>query len=221
MRLFDDARGDLHRLSAGAVHLPDFLDEVTQADLMARCAEWGSARGGWHRPKVRGGEMSVDMVCLGWHWFAYGYSKRTRGNGDHAVQPMPDLLCQVARDVVSAAVDPHAAIGPYGENDFAPDVAIVNRYTASTKMGMHQDRDERCNAPVVSLSLGASAIFRFGNSSTRAKPYTDIELRAGDAFVFWGEDRLAYHGITKVLTTPSAPQRVNITIRQSGLSVAG
>ena len=215
MRLFDDARDGVRRVSVGAVHLPNFLDEVTQADLMDRCSEWGSAPGGWHRPKVRGGEMSVEMVCLGWHWFPYGYSKRTQGNGDHTVAPMPDLLRHLGRAAVSAAVDPHAA------NDFSPDVAIVNRYSAMAKMGMHQDRDERCNAPVVSLSLGASAIFRFGNSATRTKPYTDIELRAGDAFVFWGDDRFAFHGITKIVPTPSAPERINITIRQSGLSVAG
>ncbi len=53
-------------------------------------------------------------------------------------------------------------------------------------MGMHRDADERSDAPVVSLSLGDTCVFRFGNPETRTKPYTDVELRSGDLFVFGG-----------------------------------
>ncbi len=212
MNLFDDMRV-VWRLTATAVHVPDFLDAATQLGLMTLCNEWGNSPGGWHSPKVRGGEMSVDMVCLGWHWYPYGYSRITHGNGDHPVQPMPELLRQLGRRAIRTAIGKQAA------DAYEPDVAIVNRYGPTAKMGMHQDRDEHCNAPVVSLSLGASAMFRFGNSAARTKPYTDVELLAGDAFVFWGDDRFAYHGITKIVPTGTETQRINITIRQSGLSV--
>jgi alkylated DNA repair protein (DNA oxidative demethylase) len=36
---------------------------------------------------------------------------------------------------------------------------------------MHQDKDERDDAPVVSLSVGDSCTFRFGNTRDRGRPY--------------------------------------------------
>ena len=62
---------------------------------------------------------------------------------------------------------------------------------------MHRDSDEKSDAPVVSLSLGDTCLFRFGNTTTRTRPYTDVELRSGDLFVFGGPARMAYHGITR------------------------
>jgi hypothetical protein len=44
---------------------------------------------------------------------------------------------------------------------------------------MHQDKDEKSMAPVVSLSIGDTCVFRFGNIVDRGKPYTDIELMSG------------------------------------------
>lgn len=90
-------------------------------------------------------------------------------------------------------------------------------------MGMHRDADERSGAPVVSLSLGDSCVFRFGNTASRGRPYRDVELRSGDLFVFGGPSRLAHHGVPKVLpgTGPEAlglSGRLNITLRVGGLA---
>ena len=92
------------------------------------------------------------------------------------------------------------------------------------KMGMHQDRDERSDAPVVSLSLGDTCVFRFGNTEHRNRPYVDVELRSGDLFVFGGPSRFAYHGVTKTLPGTGDPDtgwtsgRLNVTMRETGLS---
>ena len=59
-------------------------------------------------------------------------------------------------------------------------------------MGSHQDKDERSDAPVVSLSIGDTCVLGCGNTETRGQPYTDIELRSGDLFVFGGSSRFAY-----------------------------
>ena len=89
---------------------------------------------------------------------------------------------------------------------------------------MHQDKDERATDPVVSFSVGGTCVFRFGNPDTRTKPYTDIELRSGDAFVFGGPLRFAYHGVPKVLAATADPAsglaagRLNITLRCTGLA---
>jgi len=89
---------------------------------------------------------------------------------------------------------------------------------------MHADKDERSLAPVVSLSLGAACVVRFGNTRNRNRPWQDIELRSGDLFVFGGESRLAYHGVTRTLPGTGRSDigldagRLNITLRESGLA---
>jgi DNA oxidative demethylase len=88
---------------------------------------------------------------------------------------------------------------------------------------MHQDKDELSQAPVVSLSVGDSCRFRFGNTENRNRPYVDLELASGDLFVFGGESRRAYHGVTRILpgTAPAGcgldSGRINVTLRVTGL----
>ena len=60
-----------------------------------------------------------------------------------------------------------------------------------------------------------------------ARPYTDVELRSGDLFVFGGPSRLAYHGVPRTLPGTGDPAtglrggRLNITLRVTGLSDSG
>lgn len=89
---------------------------------------------------------------------------------------------------------------------------------------MHQDKDELTAEPVVSISVGDSCVFRFGNTDHRGRPYTDVTLASGDAFVFGGPVRLAYHGVPKVFPA-TAPRdcgfdngRLNITVRVTGIA---
>lgn len=159
--------------------------------------------------------MSVRTVCLGWHWYPYRYS-RTVDDGDGSpVTPFPDWLGELGRQAVSDA---------FGDgHEYRPDIALVNFYDEHARMGMHQDRDERSLAPVVSLSLGDTCVFRFGNTENRAKPWIDVELCSGDLFVFGGPSRLAYHGVPKTFpdTGPGigmATGRLNITLRDSGMT---
>ena len=76
---------------------------------------------------------------------------------------------------------------------------------------------------MVSLSIGDTCTFRFGNPDTRGKPYTDVELESGDLFVFGGASRFAYHGVPKVFPGTADPNcglasgRLNITLRVTGL----
>ena len=89
---------------------------------------------------------------------------------------------------------------------------------------MHADRDERSPAPVVSVSLGDSCVFRFGTPAGRGRPWTDVILESGDLFVFGGPSRRAFHGVPKVLAGTGDPGigvdqgRFNVTLRQIGLA---
>ena len=203
-------------VAPGAVHLPGWLDGDAQADLVRRCRDWARGPAGMRRHAMpRGGVMSVSMLGLGWHWQPYSYS-RTLPDGT-PVQPFPAVLADLATRAVESAygTPPGSGAAPY-------DVALVNFYDADARMGMHQDRDELSREPVVSLSLGDTCVFRFGNTETRTRPYTDVELRSGDLFVFGGPSRMAYHGVprTRPGTAPPAlglTGRLNITVRASGL----
>ncbi|MGW2340762.1 alpha-ketoglutarate-dependent dioxygenase AlkB family protein [Streptomyces sp. NPDC001661] len=207
---------DRTEIVPGAVHVPDWLDEDEQRRLVELCRTWARPPAGLREVRLPGGgRMSVRQFGLGWHWFPYGYA-RTAVDGDgEAVKPMPRELEALGRRAVAAAYGAGHTTDPY-------DIALINYYDTDAHMGMHKDRDEKSAAPVVSLSLGDTCVFRFGNTETRTKPYTDVELRSGDLFVFGGDARFAYHGVPR--TEPgTAPQglglsgRLNITLRVSGL----
>lgn len=206
---------DRTEIAPDAVHVPDWLDEDEQRRLVELCRTWARPPAGLRDVRLPGGgRMSVRQFGLGWHWFPYGYA-RTVVDGDGApVKPMPAELATLGRRAVTAA---------YGE---APqetyDIALINYYDTDAHMGMHKDRDEKSTAPVVSLSLGDTCVFRFGNTETRTKPYTDVELRSGDLFVFGGASRFAYHGVPRTKPGTASPGlglrgRLNVTLRVSGL----
>jgi alkylated DNA repair protein (DNA oxidative demethylase) len=200
----------------GAVLVPDWLSVDEQRDLVEHCRRWARPPAGMRHTRLpNGGVMSVRTVCLGWHWIPYRYSRRVEDGDGAPVTPFPSWLGDLGRRAVAAA---------YGDGTgYEPDTALVNHYDAAARMGLHQDKDERSRAPVVSLSLGDSCIFRFGNTHDRKRPYTDIELRSGDLFVFGGANRLAYHGVPRILPGTADPAigltdgRLNITLRETGL----
>ncbi len=64
---------------------------------------------------------------------------------------------------------------------------------------MHQDGEEPSSAPVVTISLGDTCLFRLAGVDRRTSPFVDVELRSGDLLVFGGENRRIYHGVPKVL----------------------
>jgi alkylated DNA repair protein (DNA oxidative demethylase) len=204
-------------IAPGAVHVPDFLTLEQQRSLVQACRSW--ARGPVpirHTELPSGATMSVQTVCLGWHWQPYRYSRTADGE---RVAPVPEWLVALGRRALGAAYgDPRAA------DAYAPDAVLINFYDAAARMGMHQDKEERSDAPVVSLSIGDTCTFRFGNTETRGRPYTDVELRSGDLFVFGGPSRFAYHGVPKVLPGTADPAtgmtsgRLNLTLRHTGLS---
>ena len=201
----------------GAVHVPDWLEPARQRQLLEACRQWARPPAGLRTVRTPGGgTMTARQVCLGLHWYPYGYA-RTVVDGDGApVKPFPAWLGELGRRAV------RETLGPAAARDAVYDIALINFYGADARMGMHRDSDEHSDAPVVSLSLGDTCVFRFGNTRTRARPWTDIELRSGDLFVFGGPSRLAYHGVPRVHggTAPGElglSGRLNITLRVSGL----
>ena len=99
------------------------------------------------------------------------------------------------------------------------DACLINYYNGSARMGLHQDRDEEgFQAPVVSLSLGDTCVFRYGGSERRG-PTKSLKLTSGDAVVLGGAARLAFHGVDRILrgssTLLSEGGRFNLTLRRA------
>ncbi len=99
-----------------------------------------------------------------------------------------------------------------------PEACLVNVYQQGAKMGLHQDRDEEdFAAPVVSISLGDTAVFRFGGTQRGGKTQT-VKLSSGDVLVMGGKSRLCFHGIDRVINGTSTllkeGGRINLTLRR-------
>jgi alkylated DNA repair protein (DNA oxidative demethylase) len=207
-------------IAPGAVHVSGWLTLEQQRDLVGACREWARPPAPMRHTRLpNGGVMSVQTVCLGWHWLPYRYS-RTADDVDGArVAPFPDWLVDLGGRALADDYE-HASAG----DDYRPDAALINYYADGAKLGMHQDKDERSDEPVVSLSIGDDCVFRFGNRENRGRPYTDVELRSGDLFVFGGPSRFAYHGVPKTRPGTADPAtglttgRLNLTLRVTGLA---
>ena len=179
-------------VAPGAVWVPGWLPIEGQRSLLEACRVWARPPAGLRRPRMpNGAPFSTRAVCLGWHWYPYRYSRTCDDHDGAPVKPFPHWLGELGRRAVADTLGAEAAAAPY-------DIALVNFYDGDARMGMHRDADEKSDAPVVSLSLGDSCVFRFGNTRTRTRPYTDVGLRSGDLFVFGGPARSAHHGVPRV-----------------------
>ena len=98
-----------------------------------------------------------------------------------------------------------------------PECCLVNLYRAGAKMGLHQDREPAVDAPVLSVSLGDEALFRFGGT-TRKGSTQSIKLSSGDVLMFGGPARLMFHGIDRIVPGSSTllddGGRINLTLRR-------
>jgi len=78
-------------------------------------------------------------------------------------------------------------------------------------MGAHRDADERdFTQPIVSVSLGAPAIFLWYGAARKGSP-TRTRLERGDVLVWGRSARLGYHGVQP----PEGGTRFNLTFRRA------
>ncbi|MDO8901744.1 MAG: alpha-ketoglutarate-dependent dioxygenase AlkB, partial [Phenylobacterium sp.] len=170
--------------------LPAALDAEAQIALVAEVLARVEAAP-FYRPVTPGGKpMSVEMTNLGplgWVTDAQGY--RYQPTHPMSGRPWPDIpqaLLALWADVADSAIP--------------PDACLVNLYRDGARMGLHQDKDEADLAfPVLSVSLGDTAVFRVGGVERRA-PTASVRLASGDVCLLAGPARLAHHGIDRVIS---------------------
>jgi alkylated DNA repair protein (DNA oxidative demethylase) len=208
--LFDVPSGAAaEALAAGIALLPRF---TSGADMIAPLQCVLDAAPLRHMRTPGGRAMSVAMTnCgrLGWVSDRQGYRySATDPATDRPWPAMPAPLRELATAAALCA----------GFEDFIADACLVNRYAPGTRLGLHQDCDERdFSQPIVSVSLGLPATFLIGGLTRRGR-LRHIRLDDGDVIVFGGPARLIYHGV-KPLEAGEDPvlgaYRFNLTFRKA------
>ena len=197
-------------IAPGVTLTPGYLDRTAQDQLLAAVRAIIAAAPLFVPRMPRSGKpMSVKMTnCgpLGWVTDeARGYRYQATHPETGAPWPrIPEIILKAGRE-----------LGGYARE---PEACLINYYAPTARMGLHQDKDEQdFSAPVVSLSLGDTGLFRLGGTR-RGDPTRSFQLRSGDAMVLAGDARLAFHGIDRILPGSSAllPEggRINLTLRR-------
>ena len=193
----------------GLRYLPDFINREAQEGLVEalRAAVVEAPLFSPVMPRT-GRPFTVRMTnlgSLGWVSDRAGYRyQATHPDTGRTWPPIPAAILAVWEAV---AAYPHP-----------PEACLMNFYKEGARMGLHQDADEEdFAAPVISISLGDTAIFRIGGPARGGKTAT-IKLSSGDVLVMGGPSRLCYHGIDRVLTGTSTllkdGGRINLTLRR-------
>lgn len=198
-------------IAPGAVVLRGFALPFAD-DVLAALRDIAAQAPFRHMTTPWGAAMSVAMTnCGEAGWLAdrngYRYDRLDPETGRRWPE-MPACFQALAAGAAQRA----------GYPGFVPDACLINRYAPGTRLSLHQDRDERDYAhPIVSVSLGVPAGFRFGGVGRR-DPVRTIPLRHGDVAVWGGTTRLAYHGIAELKpgTHPLLGSlRINLTFRRA------
>ena len=188
---------------------PNLLDRIAQVTLL-EAVMTAQTRAPFYRPTMprTGTPFSVQMTNfgpLGW------VSDR---DGGYCYQATHPVMGKPWPDMPPALLDIWNRISNY---PCPPQACLVNLYRDGAKMGMHVDADEQnLNAPVVSISLGDTAIFRLGGPQRGGKT-SSFRLASGDVMVLGAASRHFYHGIDRVLagssTLVDGGGRINLTMR--------
>lgn len=197
-------------LPNGIRHLPGYLDRADQEHLV-ELIRGVVAEAPLYVPEMpgTGKPMSVRMTnCgpLGW------VTDRERG---YRYQPFHPATGKPWPAMPQELLGLWEKLAGYPK---LPEACLINFYSDDAKMGLHQDRDETdLEAPVLSVSLGNSCLFRVGGLNRKDKTGS-FRLSSGDVVILGGEGRLAFHGVDRIYPGTSTllknGGRINLTLRR-------
>ncbi|KAM0754441.1 hypothetical protein T439DRAFT_338281 [Meredithblackwellia eburnea MCA 4105] len=158
---------------------------------------------------------------IGWN---YDWTSKTY-DFDQSPVPLPPLIDQCCREAVWKV--PWSHVFPEDDNEggkdaplsvddkknwrtwaegYNPEAGIINFYQSKDSLTAHVDQSEvDAVRPLVSFSIGHSAIFLVGGTTRETTPLSMI-LRSGDGLIMSGpKGRRVFHGLPRVLedTLPS------------------
>ncbi len=198
--------------------LHGLLDWESQRKLVAACLDIARQAPFITPTMADGRPFRVEMTNAGeWGWLSdragYRYARHHPLTG-RPWPPPPDLLRATIRHALAET------LGGAVAGAFDPQCYLINRYSAERRgrLGLHRDQDERDRSqPIVTLSLGADAVFMAGGAGRR-DPVERVTLRSGDVVVMGAGSRMSYHGIERLLPTLASPMdqgvRLSVTVRR-------
>ena len=197
-------------VAPGVAYWPERFSPAEQTALLAQI-QARVEKAPFYRPTMpgSGAPLSVEMTNFGPLGWVTDQANGYRYEGQHPVtgKPWPDI--------------PQVFLDLWGETAAyraPPEACLVNLYRPGARMGLHRDGDEEAaDAPVLSISLGDTGIFRFGGATRRGNTAT-LKLNSGDVLIFGGPARSMYHGIDRIQAGSSAlipgGGRINLTLRR-------
>lgn len=191
--------------------LPGYFDRAAQETLLQAVRDL-VRRAPFYQPTMpkSGKPTSVKMTNAGPLGWVTDKDRGYRYQALHPVTgnpwpPIPDAVLELWRKESGYSAPPEAC--------------LVNWYhSEKSRLGLHIDQDEDASdAPVVSISLGATCLFRLGGPNRRDRT-SSTRLSSGDVVVLGGASRHFFHGVDRVFPETStlmpSPQRINLTLRR-------
>lgn len=229
----DGTDRDIVVLQNGFVQLVGFVPRDVQQRIVDELRGVGVSERGFFAEQFDGVKVSssVMRMYLGMHWNSVSQSWETsRGNaGGAPVAELPKLFLDMYDEAVKRA-NRELAKPQHKKRKLTPfqgpppTLGVVNFFTPAGSMQMHQDKTESkasmdAGYPVLGICLGDACEFTYGSEAPMAnrKPKV-IRMESGDVYLFGGESRMLWHGVTKVLprTAPPLrllPGRLSVTLR--------
>jgi len=126
---------------------------------------------------------------LRWSTLGYHHNWDTKKYSDDVKGEFPSDLASVCKYLASAL----------GYTSYEAEAAIVNFYPPTSTLSGHTDHSEpNLNAPLFSLSFGASAVFLLGSPSLDTEPVPYL-IKSGTVVVMTKEARLSYHAVPRII----------------------
>lgn len=194
------------KISAGLDYFPNYLSDQ-QIEILLQDIECALQQAPLFKPTMpkTGKEFSVKMSNMGKMGWVSDQTAGYRYQSYHPTTKKPwpkisDNILDIWHDITNLKT--------------LPDCCLINDYNMNAKMGLHVDNDEEdFSYPVLSISIGNSALFRFGGTK-RSDKTKSIKLHHGDVLMMSQESRLIYHGIDKIYPSHRFNNRINLTLRK-------
>lgn len=194
------------KIKKGVDYYPEFCNESDLENIL-QDVKLSIKKAPLFTPKMpkNGREFSVKISNLGSLGWVSDQSKGYHYQENHPItnKPWPvisDSILKIWHKLVNDKIN--------------PDCCLINYYNLNAKMGLHIDNDEKnFSFPVLSISIGAPALFRIGGLERKDKTQS-IRLNHGDVIILKDESRLIYHGIDRIYKNSKYDYRINLTLRK-------
>ena len=148
-------------------------------------------------------KLTWSNIGIKYDWTARKYDMN---NVTFDIKDNMKTLCDDVNEIMNSIDNSDIYDGKWKEmkvfsKNIIPQTSIINFFECNTKrpMGGHRDNAELINAPLISVSLGNTAIFLIGYENKSFDEIYPIYLRSGDVLIMSGDSRFKIHSVSRVL----------------------